>query len=194
MSSPIDYAGEGITDAILARRLIAAVGAEPGTDYVTSQRARGKDALDRRLKGFVVAARHGKKLLVLRDLDAEPCPIALLQRLMPETVARLCLRIAVRTAESWLMADRAGIAAELGVAISAIPRDPEAHPTPKRQLRELAEGARNRSARAAFASSDQQAQAWVAEFIQTRWSPERARSHAPSLDRALLRLAALARC
>ncbi|WP_230166305.1 hypothetical protein [Roseomonas sp. CECT 9278] len=154
---------------------------------------RGKDALDRRLPGFAVAARHGRKLLVLRDLDAETCPPALLQRLMAAPVTRLCLRIAVRTAEAWLMADRSGIAGALGVAISTIPRDPEADPTPKQRLRRIAEGARNRSVRAAFAGSDQQAQAWVADFIQTRWSPERGRALAPSLDKALLRLAALAR-
>jgi hypothetical protein len=192
MLFPIDYAGEGLTDAVLARRLISEAGGIPGRDYVTGFRARGKDALDSRLPGLLIAAQHGQRLLVLRDLDTEPCAVVLVRRLVPEPLPTFCLRIAVREAEAWLIADRDGLARALGVAASCIPRDPEALPDPKNTLRQIAADARNRLVRTAFAGSAQQAQGWIAEFIQTKWSPHSAREYSISLDTTLRRLAALA--
>jgi hypothetical protein len=193
MSSQIDYAGEGSTDAVLARRLILEVGGTPGRDYVTGYRTRGKDALDQRIPGLVLAAQLGRRLLVLRDLDAEPCAALLVQRLLPARTPTFCLRIAIRTAEAWLMADRDGIAAALGIAASRLPLDPDAEPDPKGVLRRIAAGARNRAARSAFTGTAQQAQGWIAEFMQDRWCPSRGRTRSSSLDRALSRLETLVR-
>jgi hypothetical protein len=193
MSSPIDYAGEGSTDAVLARRLILEVGGTPGRDYVTGYRTRGKDALDRRIPGLLMAARLGRRMLVLRDLDAEPCVAMLVERLVTARTPTFCLRIAIRTAEAWLLADREGMAGALGIAASRLPCDPDAELDPKGVLRRIAAGAQNRSARGAFTGTAQQAQGWIAEFMQDMWSPSRARTRSASLDRALVRLEILAR-
>ena len=193
MSHPIDFCGEGSLDAVLARRLIAHVGGVCGHDYVDRAAPRGKQALDRRMRGFLIAARHGARLLVLRDLDEDAlCAGQLVERLLPERHPRLCVRIVVRAAEAWLMADRQGIAAALRVPVSRVPAMPEAVPSPKARLVELAGHSSDAETRRIFAGGAQKRAAWVAEFIDERWDIRRAASVAPSLERALLRLRTLA--
>jgi hypothetical protein len=155
---------------------------------------RGKDALDRKLPGLAAGARHGGTILVLRDLDADaPCAGELVARLVQTPVPGLLLRVAVRSIEAWLMADREAIAQALRIPAKLVPRHAEALDHPKSHLRKLGRGSRDAATRATFESgTDQQVAGWVGEFIQTRWDPMRAArtESAPSLGRALRRLQA----
>lgn len=191
--SPISYSGEGRTDAILAQRLIVAAGGTVGNNYVVGRKNHGKDALDRSLHGLVIAARHGHRLLVLRDLDSDTqCAASLVRRLVPELPPGFCLRIAVRAAEAWILADRDAVARALRVNRAKVPADPEALPDPKKALRELASAARNREAKRLLLGTRQQMQGWVSEFVAVAWNPCDAAHNAPSLERALKQIRKLA--
>lgn len=194
MSHPIDFCGEGTTDSFLARRLIEHVQCEPGIDYVQRRGPRGKDAFDRRLHGFLIGVRHGRRMLLLRDLDQdEPCAVALFHRLVPNPMTGLCLRICVRTAEAWLLADREGIASALSVPVGIITRDPEALLNSKAELRRLGQQSARGDVRRALGGSPQLQAGWTANFITDRWNIARASQRAPSLARALRALKQLGR-
>lgn len=192
MPSLIDYSGEGRLDATLARRLIIHAKAEPGIDYIERRGPHGKDALDRQLPGLAIAARYGRRILVLRDLDSDACGGALARSLLPGPAGGLCLRIAVRASEAWLLGDNVGIAAALGVTVATVPRAPETIPNPKDLLATLGRRSSRRSVRDIFAGSQQQRNGWVADFIRNDWNIDLAATAAPSLHSALRRLGELA--
>lgn len=179
-SFPIDYAGEGATDAILARRLIEEVGGLPGRDHVTGRRAHGKQWLDMTLPGLAIAARHGRRVLVLRDLDDAGCAVALLRKLVPQPLPSFCVRIVVREIEAWMLADAAGIAKALGLKAQQVPANPEALVNPKAALAALGRLSPRRETRRLLTGSRQEFQGWVGAFISEGWSPSRSRTNAPS--------------
>ncbi|MEW6378311.1 MAG: hypothetical protein AB1611_01755 [bacterium] len=103
--------------------------------------------LKQKIEGFNSAAK-GKPFLVLTDLDRADCPIALIQEWL--TVPRhpdLLFRVAVREVESWLLADRTGLAQFLGIQESLVPGDPDTIPDPKQCLISLARKSRYRALR-----------------------------------------------
>lgn len=193
MSLPIDYCGEGPVDAAVARRLIAAVGCQPGTDYVTLRGRRGKGALDQRIEGLVIAARHGRRVLVLRDLDAEPCAGPVIARLVSQPQPGFCLRLAVRAVEAWLLADHNGIARGLKIPKSGLPPQPETITDPKDALRRLGQGSRDPEIRRQCGATPQVFGALTAALATEVWDPKRAAARSPSLARALQRLSAACR-
>ena len=135
------------------------------------------------------AGRH-QRVDGLADLEQAPCPSLPLQRLQPERSAGFRLRIAVRMLESWLMADREGLAAWLGVAVRLVPHEPDREPHPKRALVELARSSRKRSIREAHVPQGSGAivgpeyTTLVGEFIDGQWQAARARPRSPSFERA----------
>lgn len=196
-SVEIDYLGEGRSDEVVARRLISAAEGIPGVSYLRPIRGVGKQSLDTRLRGLNAGVQFGKPVLVLRDLDNESCAVELLNRLIPNRHPRLLLRICVREAEAWLMADRTAYARHCGVKEAQIPAQPEQHPDPKKLLIHLANaGSAIRLARFLadtrrrgvpdFAALGE----FNAEFAEDVWDPVRAAKtgNAPSLQRALSRL------
>ena len=112
----------------------------------------------------------------------------------------LLIRVAVLEIESWIMADRAGIAGWLGVAAGNVYRNPETLVDPKRSLVQLASRSRNRYLREAIAPRNilgtsrtgPDYNETVEEFVNQLWDPEAARRNSPSLDRAITRIAELA--
>jgi hypothetical protein len=193
-SEPIDFLGEGPTDATVIRRLIAHVGGLAGQDFTSRRAPRGKDQLDRRLPGIEIAARHGSRVFVLRDLDKDAaCPGELVARLLPGRPASLLLRVAVRSVDAWLMADRPGIASALDVTRSAVPPHPETIADAKGALRDLARQSRDRATREIAFESPQAFAGLLESFAAETWRIERALESgaAPSLRRAIERLAAL---
>lgn len=180
--------------AAVLRKLIQTT----GRDFVISRimNARGCGQLKAGMAKFRTAC-HVLPHVVLTDLDQYPCPPALLidwkAKVLPP---RLLLRIAVREVEAWLLADREGIATFLCVAKNKVPQNPEAEKDPKRTLINLAR--RSRRQRLAIelapgtgssASIGPLYNVRLSEFVNTAWDVERARAMAPSLDRALSRLA-----
>ncbi len=192
----VRFACEGRDDAAVAVRLLRHVGLEPSSRSPGS--LGGKSKLDPKLPAYLRAAAH-ESWFALRDLDHDyPCAPAMLDGLAPDRPARMLLRVVVRAVESWLLADRKGIASFLGVPATKVPRGPDALARPKLEMVNLArrstrrpvvhdmvprEGAGNL---VGPAYTDR-----LIEFIQETWDPDRARSASPSLDRCLMALVRL---
>ena len=126
----------------------------------------------------------------------EPTGLAQLIGELPHSTS-LLIRIAVMEVESWILADRRGIAGWLGVAASIVPTSSENLHDPKRTLVEIARRSRSRALREAIApqsirGTGRAGPAYndsLGEFVTQHWNPEAARRNAPSLDRAIARIA-----
>lgn len=194
----VAYVGEGPTDTAVASRLIQEAGAILGNDYTTSRRGRGKTSLDRRLPGFNHLARQGQVILALRDLDHDsPCAASLRPTLVPNPAPRLCLRIAVRSIETWLLADREEFARAIGVPTSRVSDAPETLDRPKDHIVDLARLSRHGTLRRRLVPEPDsglrqgpELGTWLSEFALNGWNPTRASEsgRSPSLTKALNRL------
>ncbi len=134
-------------------------------------------------------------VVILTDLDKASCPGVLRADWLgglpcPEN---LLLRVAVREAESWLLADHEAVRQFMG-SKGVLPKNPDDLPDPKQYVLQLAEKAhrdvRLDMVRASGAMSGQGIgyNARLTELVSTAWSPERAAERSPSLGRARIRL------
>ena len=182
---------EGPSDIPIARRVVQATGLEPGVAYSKG----GKASLDAKLPAYNQAAVR-QAWFVMRDLDHdERCAGTLVARLLPRPAAGMCLRLAVREAEAWLLADRERIAAYLAVPVSAVPADPDLLDDPKKALVDLGRRSRRRDIREDMTPRDGSTArvgpgfgARVSEFSSRVWRPEVAAKASPSLARCLAAL------
>lgn len=105
----------------------------------------GNSYLRNRIGGFNGAA-QGVPFLVVTDLDNATCASDLVRTWLPHgRNPNLLLRVAVREAEAWVLADAAGIADFLGIKQSLVPHDVEALANPKQHLIELARRSRRKT-------------------------------------------------
>jgi hypothetical protein len=156
-----------------------------------------------RMKANVLRYRNASHVvphLLLTDLDAYPCAPGLLKEwgALSQT-PRLLSNVAVREVESWILADRSGVASWLQVPTTRVPQAPEAVGDPKEQLLSLGRRSRSHRLRQEFCpmpgSSASQGPLYnelVCGFIRDQWNIEAARAVSPSLDRACARIRALA--
>lgn len=151
------------------------------------------------MRSFCQIARR-TPVLLLTDLDAEECPARLIddwsrRDAIPE---RLLFRVAVRQVESWLLADRDGMARLLKVSIRQLPRDPDVLPDAKRSLLLLAQRAPRTIRDDLVAESGATAaqglgyNAVLSNFVRTSWDPSKAVLRSNSLARARRRVNELA--
>jgi hypothetical protein len=183
----INFAVEGEIDEAVARKLILHVGAIPGTVYGKQ----GKLYLRERVAGYNQAAK-GQPWLVLVDLDRCSCAPALVQNWVSQPSPYLCLRVAVREVETWLLADSHNLAHFLGVPPSRIPHAPEQLSDPKKLMVTLASQSRKRDIRRDMVPAPDAGQqvgaaysARLIEFVEKHWDILQAVSHSPSLQRAI---------
>lgn len=136
----ITLAVEGDGDVPIAKKLAELAGFDVGPIYGLS----GKGKLDRQLTGYNSAARFAP-WLVIRDLDHDAeCAAEKRKALLPEPSRQMCFRIAVREAESWLLADRHAFARFAGVRIDLVPLNPDSLSDPRAELlRVVARGKRD---------------------------------------------------
>lgn len=190
----VTVAAEGISDAAIADRLCRLCGHTP----LGAHGLIGKPALDRGLAGYNQAARVSP-WLALRDLDHDAeCPAVLVHSLLPRRAAKMLLRVAVRSAEVWLLADRERIARYLSVPVARVPDFPEALERPKRALVDLARRSRNRSIREEMAPAAGRSTeigpgytARVIDFATRHWDPVAAAERSDSLARCIRALKTL---
>lgn len=182
---------EGDTDVPIVRRLLEMIGFEVGTVYGL----RGKGWLDYRLPAYNHAARYAR-WFVLRDLnDDAHCAPELLGRLLTNPARGLCLRIAVRASEAWLLADKERMASFLSVSPHRIPANPDAIANPKREIVELARRSRRRAIREdivpAAGTSSRVGPGYTARMIEfgaSLWRPQIAATASASLSRSIAAL------
>lgn len=141
---------EGLTDRVALENILATRSRtlDPHRVIITG----GKQQFDTRLAKYNLAARHGP-WLALRDADhdADGCPVALRRALLaaPHCPA-LCLRLAVRTLDAWLLADADAFATHFSVPRSKVPKDPEELARPKDALVNACRASKRREVRAAM--------------------------------------------
>ena len=189
----VDIATEDELSESVALKLIDQV---PGLEPGLLLRRGGSGYLRSRLRQFSEMARR-QPVLLLTDLDSVPCPIALIGTWLGGTspASGLLLRVAVRTIESWLLADKEAIITLLGQrAAAGLPRDPDGVADPKSLLLRLATRA-PRDVRLDICPAPgvpvRQGlgyNARLSNFVHNTWNPERAASRSGSLRRAINRI------
>ena len=136
---PVSVAVEGTSDVAIVTRILALARCSVATVYEQN----GKHNIDSRIAGYNNAARFAP-WFVLRDLDSDAaCAPNLARIVLPEPATWMRFRIAVREAESWLLADPDALSRYLRVRAALIPRNPEALPDPKLSLVNLARHSRS---------------------------------------------------
>lgn len=186
----ISAAVEGDPDEAVVRRLAEATDLE----IVAVHGKKGKSYLDQKAEAFNAAAKHGP-WLVLRDLDNDaPCPGELVRRLLPRPSRQMVLRLAVRSIESWLLADKEALRRFLGIALARIPDRPDELPDPKSALVGLTRRSRYTDMAPEPGAPNRVGPAYNArliEFVMLHWRPRIAARNSESLRRCLARLDAI---
>src|SRR5487761_73737 len=152
----------------------------------------GYGYLKRTIGGFNNAAK-GTPFLVATDLDRYDCPLALIGDWLTQPKHHnLLIRVAVREAEAWVLADRDSFANFLGINIGRVPQDVEALPNPKAKLIELARESRKRRLRDDIcprlhgtSKIGPNYNACLGRFVSESWNPTAARLNSRSLDRTI---------
>lgn len=180
----------------LLGRILAQVGQDPSVWRVTALRGNGE--LRKKLPQLIrLSANHN--VILVTDLDDDPCAGHLIGQWLGRNhqPPRLQIRVAVRAAESWVLADRVGVAQFLNVPIGTIPRSPDDDPRPKQRLLQLAERSSRRALRQDIVTRrDGQLRqalnynAALANFVMKDWNIRQAITCSPSLERTIRRLAA----
>ncbi len=189
--SVISGAVEGSLDEAILRCLAEHAGASLARVYGK----KGKAYLRQRLHGYNLAARFSP-WIVLVDLDQdEQCAPPLRRSWLPYPASNMCLRVAVRKVEAWILADREGVARFLGVPVVEIPESPDRLSDPKQTLVDLARRSKRRQVRDDMAprpgsgrSVGPAYSSRVTEFVQTGWRPAVAERNSDSLYRCRKRL------
>lgn len=182
---------EGPVDEAVLRRVVLDFGIHLVTTYI----ANGKPHLLRQLRGYNNAAHHSP-WIVLVDLDhSAGCAPPVLAEWLPDPAPRMCFRIAVRAAESWLMADRESMGRYLGVPLAHIPQEPEQLDDPKQTLVDIARRSRRAAIREGIVPRQESGRQvgpgytlLMVDYAGTLWRPAAAELHADSLRRFRARL------
>lgn len=187
MARFVSLVGESPADIAIASRLCRDIGVVVVGTYPTD----GKGRLDRALRGYNAAARFSN-WVVLRDLDHDArCGPELAARLLPRPAKRMTFRVAVRSVESWLIADSKELAGFLRVRLANIPRDPDSLERPKRALVDIAQRSRSRAVVAEMVPPHGHGEVGpgynlrLIEFARSYWDPTRAAKSSDSLRRCI---------
>lgn len=178
---------EGPLDVAVGRVLLRHTRNEVGNIY--GQEGRGY--IEAKIEGFNKFAEHAP-ILAIVDLDSDSCAPDLISKVLPSPSSGMIFRVAVRTIESWLLADRSAIARFLSISPAIIPPQPEALPRPKDKLLSLARRSRkHRSLVQLGASVGPRYTTEMISYIESFWSIERAKDNSDSLKRCLRNLQAI---
>lgn len=181
---------DALSEAV-GRRLLAEI---PGVEVSHALRRSGRGYLRTKMNSWRQMARH-QVVVVLTDLDRIDCPPTLLRDWLAGKGAPpgLLLRIAVRTIESWVLADHEAIRRLVGPK-AELPERPDELRNPKQHMLKLAKQA-PREVRldlvkeaGAIACQGIGYNARLVDLVSSMWSPERAAKRSPSLGRTRVRL------
>lgn len=181
---------EGTTDEPVVTALMHAAGWADHEFFVRS--VNGKGAIDRDIKNYWEAAQH-VPYVVFRDLDHDEgsCPVAvrsMLSSKTPRELPDLLIRIVDQCIESWILADREGVAKFCKRPIASVrPCDswPKDHLLRLLQKAQFKDAVLREGGKLAFGP----AYAIHLHHLMTHhWSIERAAAESDSLRRALERL------
>lgn len=192
--TPINLLVEGLTDEVVAKRLLTHVGLVPGKPFGK----KGKADLLPRLPKYNQDARH-RVWFAMIDLDNDAvCASQAIARWLPAKEEGMVLRVAVRAIEAWIMADVEEIATFLQVSPSIFPDNPDAEANPKEKLVNIARRSTSNSVRNEFvprqgsgAHVGPRYATLINEFTEKYWHPEEAMLRSDSLRRCINALSAV---
>ena len=181
---------EGSTDIPVVTALMCAAGWANSEFSVTS--ANGKGVIDRDLKNYWEAARV-LPYVVFRDLDRDGggCPVTLRAQLVEHTPGEspdLLIRIVDQCIESWILADRQGVAEFCELPIASVrPCDsrPKDHLLRLFQKAQFKDAVLHEGGKLVFGPAYE---LHLQRLMTHHWSIERAAAESDSLRRALKRL------
>jgi len=181
---------EGVTDIPVVTALMRAAGWDE--DQFAVRSVNGKGAIDARIQKYWEASQIIPHV-IFRDVDYDEgaCPVALRSALsskIPGDSPNLLIRIVDQCIESWMLADRRGIAEFCGVSPARV-KIPASHH--KSYLLSMFREAKLKDAVAHVDNELGFGPAYelhVQRFMTTAWNVERAADDSPSLRRALQRL------
>ena len=182
---------EGATDEPVINALMRAAGWNDDQFKVMS--VNGKGVIDSRIRKYWKAARNNRNYpyVIFRDLDRDGggCPVTLRSELVERTPGEspnLLIRIVDQCIESWILADREGVAEFCGKSAAGVKPPPSHHKLYLLSLMEDVKGAVEQKGRELDFGP---AYAVHLERLMTdHWSIERAATESDSLRRALERL------
>ena len=195
MLSSIYLAAEDEPGLAIGRKLVSET---PPLRVYVERNGRGYGQLKNRTPNFQQMGERGFPVLMLTDLDDDPCPSAKINEWLGKKPSPgFLFRICVREIEAWLLAHHDAMASFLGVALSSIPNAPESLADPKKILIELSQRSKQRAIRVGFkpkgsATIGPDYNRFLTQFIHDSWNAEIASNAAPSLARARNRLRELA--
>ena len=192
LNNRIYLAAEDELSATLGEILVQAVGS---LQVFNRKIYGGKAQLKGDVEKFLNMASNGIPVLIVTDLDAVDCAPALIAQWFPNNQfpfqIPLMFRIAVREAEAWVLADRAGSARKLGVSPAKIPKSPDTIVNPKRELINLVAGGRSRQMQLALlpaqnstAKVGPEYNTELGDFLRNDWDLDKAMQVSDSLKRA----------
>jgi hypothetical protein len=190
---PINLAFEDALTESLALKILQSIPTEYATQTIYNRGGYGY--LKRIINGFNNAAK-GTPFYVGTDLDTYECPTALIEDWLAHPKHHnLLIRIAVREAEAWVLADREAFANFLGINVARLPADVEAVQNPKETLIQLTRESPKKKLRDDICPPPHSTRrigpnynAQLGSFVADRWNPMAARLNSRSLDRTIDRL------
>ena len=193
----VALATEDELSEVVGQKLVNDAGG--GLTVTLPLRGGGFGYLRSKMRNFCELARQ-MPVLLLTDLDTEQCPVTLIDDWSRNDVVpdRLIFRVAVRQVESWLLADREGIASLLKMSSARLPSNPDQLADAKQSFLHLAKRAPRRIREELLAEQGATAgqglgyNTLLCDFVRNRWNPARAATRSDSLNRARCRLAELA--
>lgn len=183
-----------VFEDLLSEAVIKQLIAQSGRSFVIGNchYGHGNGFIKRNIRGFNKAAR-GMPYFVLTDCDNYICATDLINDFLPDKAhPNLLFRVAVNEVESWLLADREGLARYFGTDIKHIPINADNIPDPKRFLVNIAKKSPKKDLRSGIVpnkgSTAQQGPYYndcLIPFVKRNWDLYNACNHSKSLSRAL---------
>jgi hypothetical protein len=179
-----------LSEAVVERLL-----SETARFRIAGRLRRGGNGYLKRIAGGLNLSAPGHPYVLLTDLDYWPCPSKLRDAYVPAPLhSNFCFRIAVRTIESWLLADVHFTTKILGVSEALAPSHPDSLPKPKLELVNLARRSRRQIRKdlvpqdGSTAVQGRNYNAPLVAFVRESWRPAVAAERSPSLARCIDRL------
>jgi len=169
---------------------------KPGVDTKRlDARIGGSGALRRNLSKYIDLSKR-KRVVVVTDLDDALCAPQIINDWFGGAACPngLTFRVAVREIESWILADRSGIAEWMQIPLARVPVAVDDEPDPKKSMIDLARRAKNSDVRRHLppnpgARVGTGYNALLAGFVNENWDVTRAKINSPSLEKAHRRIA-----
>jgi len=199
MGARVYLAAEDSVGLALGRRLIRE---QSSLEIFRDFNGQGFGRLRADARRFDTMAKNGIPVVLLIDLDRQSCPIGLLEDWLGKNHVlnqNFLLRVCVREAEAWVMADTEAVARFLGIPCGRLSSQPEDLSDPKHEfLRLAAQSTRNirngllpKGRSKALVGPEYNRH--LESFIREHWSPDAAGLRAPSLQSARQRISELSR-